>query len=297
MSICRLAALASACACGLVVAGVPPTIGGFNTTRGGAMSLAGGSDVMLLSSSIQIAFPSCTVTGTSTLTDSYLAGVDVLFLASGKKHAGASNMITALSAAERGALLNYVASGKGVIVAIDNSDFQAANQSILSAFALTSSGKLGASEPMSMGDTAESAITNGRFGTVTSVPTYWPGVIDNASSDRVVGRFNSGATGLAVIPRGAISAGSGPVVIVTDMSMLTNTYLANNAMTLMLNTIVDMAGYCTSDFDLDGFVNALDYDAFASAFENGDFEADVNLDGFVNGLDYDTFASAFEVGC
>ena len=297
MSIRRLIALASACACGVVVAGVPPVVGGFNTTRGGAMSLAGGSDVMLLSSSVQIAFAGATVTGTGTLTDSYLAGVDVVFLASGKKHTGASNAITPLSAAERASLLNFVKSGKGAIIAIDNSDFEAANESILDAFGLDASGKLGASEALALGDTAESSVVNGRFGAIASLPTFWPGVLDNASSDRVVGRFTSGATGRVVIPRDAISAGSGPVVIITDMTTLTNTYFAGDAMTMVLNSIVDMAGYCTSDFNLDGYVNGNDFDAFATAFENGSFEADVNLDGYVNGNDYDTFASAFEVGC
>ena len=81
------------------------------------------------------------------------------------------------------------------------------------------------------------------------------------------------------------------------MTTLTNTYFAGDAMTMVLNSIVDMAGYCTSDFNLDGYVNGNDFDAFATAFENGSFEADVNLDGYVNGNDYDTFASAFEVGC
>ncbi|MFO0834224.1 MAG: GC-type dockerin domain-anchored protein [Phycisphaerales bacterium] len=57
-------------------------------------------------------------------------------------------------------------------------------------------------------------------------------------------------------------------------------------------------GYvCSADFNLDGFVNGDDYDAFASLFESGDIGADVNHDGFVNGDDYDAFASSFEAGC
>ncbi|MBL8761050.1 MAG: hypothetical protein JNL50_07070, partial [Phycisphaerae bacterium] len=249
------------------------------------------------SSSIQIAFPGATATGTSTLTDSYLSGVDVLFLTSGKKHTGASNAITALTASERAAVLSFVQSGKGVIVAIDNSDFEAANESILDAFGLDSSAKLGASELMSMGDTAETTIVNGRFGAIASLPTFWPGVIDNAASDTVAGRFTNGSPGLTVLPRGALGAGSGPVVILTDMSTLTNTYLAGEAMALVLNAVVDIAGYCISDFNLDGFVNGDDYDMFASAFDVASFEADINRDGFVNGDDYDTFASAFDAGC
>lgn len=54
---------------------------------------------------------------------------------------------------------------------------------------------------------------------------------------------------------------------------------------------------CAADINADGFVNALDYDMYASWFEVGSSLADFNGDGFVNGLDYDEFASRFEVGC
>jgi len=51
-----------------------------------------------------------------------------------------------------------------------------------------------------------------------------------------------------------------------------------------------------ADYNNDGFINALDYDLFASFFEAGSPEADYNGDCFVNALDYDLFASAFEQG-
>ncbi len=54
---------------------------------------------------------------------------------------------------------------------------------------------------------------------------------------------------------------------------------------------------CPADVNGDGFVNALDYDEFAGAFEEGSPDADFNGDGFVNALDYDEFAGAFEGGC
>jgi len=54
---------------------------------------------------------------------------------------------------------------------------------------------------------------------------------------------------------------------------------------------------CPADIDNNGFVNALDYDSFASAFELGDACADFDGNGFVNALDYDSFASSFEAGC
>lgn len=54
---------------------------------------------------------------------------------------------------------------------------------------------------------------------------------------------------------------------------------------------------CPGDFNLDGYVNGNDYDAFAGLFEVGDHGADFNHDGYVNGNDFDAFAEHFEAGC
>jgi hypothetical protein len=52
-----------------------------------------------------------------------------------------------------------------------------------------------------------------------------------------------------------------------------------------------------ADFNHDGFVDGIDYDAFNNAFEAGDPAADFNGDGFVDGIDYDEFNNHFEAGC
>ncbi|MCC6228599.1 MAG: hypothetical protein IT432_05160 [Phycisphaerales bacterium] len=62
-------------------------------------------------------------------------------------------------------------------------------------------------------------------------------------------------------------------------------------------TVTFLTLRCPADVDNNGFVNALDYDAFASAFEAGDTCADFDGNGFTNALDYDAFASSFESGC
>ena len=54
---------------------------------------------------------------------------------------------------------------------------------------------------------------------------------------------------------------------------------------------------CPADFNGDGFVNGLDFDAYVGAFESGQASADFNGDGFVNGIDYDEYVGAFEAGC
>lgn len=51
------------------------------------------------------------------------------------------------------------------------------------------------------------------------------------------------------------------------------------------------------DFNCDGYLNANDYDDFASAFDVADPLADVNCDGFVNGNDYDEFVEGWSLGC
>ena len=54
---------------------------------------------------------------------------------------------------------------------------------------------------------------------------------------------------------------------------------------------------CPADFDGDGFVTGLDFDAFVGVFEAGDDSADFDGDGFVTGLDFDAYVQAFEEGC
>jgi len=54
---------------------------------------------------------------------------------------------------------------------------------------------------------------------------------------------------------------------------------------------------CFSDFDLNGFVNGDDFDAFVAAFDVGDCTADLDNNGFVNGDDFDAYTDAFAAGC
>ena len=58
-----------------------------------------------------------------------------------------------------------------------------------------------------------------------------------------------------------------------------------------------MSGVCPADYNGDGFVDPLDYNAFINDFEAGDMAADFNGDGFLDPLDYNGFINAFEAGC
>jgi|GEM_PF-4653830 len=54
---------------------------------------------------------------------------------------------------------------------------------------------------------------------------------------------------------------------------------------------------CIGDYNIDGFVEFTDFDAFVQDFEAGRTTADVNRDQFLDFIDFDTFVGAFESGC
>jgi|GEM_PF-6797191 len=51
-----------------------------------------------------------------------------------------------------------------------------------------------------------------------------------------------------------------------------------------------------ADFNLDGFIDFTDFDAFVEAFEAGDKASDMNADGFLDFTDFDGFVWVFEAG-
>lgn len=54
---------------------------------------------------------------------------------------------------------------------------------------------------------------------------------------------------------------------------------------------------CTSDFNLDGFSDAIDYDLFIAAWLASDPGSDINDDGFADAVDYDLFVASWLAGC
>lgn len=57
------------------------------------------------------------------------------------------------------------------------------------------------------------------------------------------------------------------------------------------------AQICFADFDLNGFLNGIDFGEFVRAFEAGEARADFDDSGFINGIDFDLFVQEFEAGC
>jgi hypothetical protein len=55
--------------------------------------------------------------------------------------------------------------------------------------------------------------------------------------------------------------------------------------------------FCPADFEADGDVDPVDYNAFDDLWGQGSLEADVNGDGAVDGADYDAYEAAYLAGC
>jgi hypothetical protein len=193
-------------------------IGGFDASRGGIVSLEFGTDLTMLRSLLAADFPGSTLSATPTLTSAYLSTVRALYICSAT---GDHSATTALSAAEQTALNNYVLAGGGVVINTDNDTFDGAapavNNSFLTPFGLHTTGTLNGVQATTVTNTT-SPVTNGPFGHVGSYPTSFPGWFDNlgANATQLAILNANGQPSLAVIPRGALGAGSGAVVFVSD---------------------------------------------------------------------------------
>jgi len=54
---------------------------------------------------------------------------------------------------------------------------------------------------------------------------------------------------------------------------------------------------CVADFNMNSWVNGIDFDEFVYAFELGSYAADINGNSFVNGEDFDVYVQHFVDGC
>jgi PEP-CTERM motif len=134
-----IAALFATLAAGSTYAG-GPVVAGFDSTRGGFESLQEDTG---LANDISTAFPGTTFAFSSTLTPSFLSGVNVTILGVATTDFSA---ITPLSSSEQSALYNFVLGGGTALIFADNSTFDAnaptANASLVSPFGVTMTGTL-----------------------------------------------------------------------------------------------------------------------------------------------------------
>ena len=216
-------------------------VGGFDNSRGGILSFQTGVFFDDARASLSTNFPGASLNSFPTLTPAALAGVDVLILVSAN---GSQTTIVPLSAAEQSTLLAFVQGGGCAILLPDNSsigDHGPANESLIDPFGLDIAGTgFNGLVIATVADPSASSITSGPFGVVSSFTQYFPGGLTNLGPFAISLGTNLLGTALAVIEKGAISPGSGRVVIYSDVgtfgdSDAGNVFAANEL--LFLNTI------------------------------------------------------------
>ena len=149
-----------------------------------------------------------TPTGIDTATSANLKGVDVFFVG--------YVPTDSYTDAEKTALLDYVKAGGAMIATSDDPDYD-----LSSIFGVTNASSPGGEETGTITDTA-SPLADGPFGTVSSFTEY-----DSVSHYSDLGPAhevgaNPEGPALAVIPPGALSATSGPVVLVSDVDVFSD---------------------------------------------------------------------------
>ncbi len=225
-------------------------VGGFDAGRAAGYGLTDGASVTTFRSDFGSLLPNARLTATTQLTDAFLSGVDVALLSS----AGSSAVVTPLSQAEQDALLRFVRNGGGAVILVDNDSSSpqasAANNSFLAPFGMHVTGTHPTfTSTVTVANPAASPVTNGPFGVVSAVTLVFPGWIDVLGPATSLGTLDfNGLPSLAVIPAGALGAGSGPVVIVTDTD-LENIYWTPAYRSLIFNAIAFVTAPVLADFE------------------------------------------------
>lgn len=227
-------------------------VAGWDTARAGDGAFETGDFFDTARALISTNFPGATLTSVNALSDTALANVDLLVLPTGVAN---GNPITPLTQAEQDALFDFVSAGGAALIMPDNDSFGtgggstipdpatiAANASLIDPFGMAVTGTL--PQFASAVITAPThPVMDGPAGIVTSVSQVFPGMITNPGpfANTLAEQPGFGVT-MAEIPEDAISAGSGPVLVISDF-----------------NTIVDagLDGAIDLDDNATMFVNAI----------------------------------------
>jgi hypothetical protein len=193
---------------------------GFDYARGGEKSLAQGSYLGGFRASIAGSYPDVEFAGFGTLSSAALSGVDVVVLSALRNN---DFPISPLTPEEQAALRGFVERGGCAMLFAENSEnASSSNPGLLNPFGVTIAGILQSYQTATVIDPSASLVTSGPFGTITSFGQNYPGGITTAGPNGVVLATNALGAALVVIPRGALGAGSGPVVIFSDATMLSS---------------------------------------------------------------------------
>lgn len=215
-------------------------IGALASPRQGELALVGGGALgTSVANYITTRYPDATIVGTQELTPAFVATVDILILNS----ASGLGIGTLLSSDEQTAVLNFVKSGGGAIIAADGNpdwagDSFGAPFGVTTGQATTSTGRF---------VELDHPVARGPFGTITQFtidPLGDPDAfVSTGAYATVIARAGIDGTGppiIASIPENRIGPGSGRVVFYSDAVIPGWSALTDDG--LLLNSIEYVMG-------------------------------------------------------
>jgi len=228
------AALGAAALAPAAVAG-PRVIGGWNAARGGDMSVITGGCTTSFRAELTALFPAAELRGTSTLTNSFLAGVDVLIISVFNDCGGSA--VTPLTIPEQAALINFVQNGGTAVLLCETNtgDFVSTNASYLDPFGVSAAGS-GLTGVVSIVVPGGDPISNGPAALLPSFTIFagtdFPVLGSNAAE---LGLGPAAAPGLVWVPPNRLAPGSGAVVMLGDSTSIQNGFVDASFVDVILN--------------------------------------------------------------
>lgn len=208
-------------------------IGSFNVSRGGIESLKASDVTGLRSAIVKMFHPQLRYAGK--LSPKFMKRISVVILGVAKT---ISTGIRPLSKAEQTALFSFAKAGGTVIVFADNSDFQQADNSMLSPFGVAAAGKLNGYQTATWVDSSQNPLANGPAGNAQQLDTDYPGWLSTLGSALDLADFpGSGQSAAAYLPSGTLGSSSGPVVFFSDSSLMLDGVRTANDQIAILNAL------------------------------------------------------------
>lgn len=227
----------------------PLVVGGFDYYRGYQYSFTVGDFLQSVRDSIESSYPNVSYQSFTTVTPEGLEGVDVLMLAGAK-----SNTVRTypLSEDEQAALLDYVKAGGCAILFPDNSsDYHNSpetNNSLIAPFGMEIEGTIYGKVIAYFTDPGGHPLTQGQYGPIYTMSQNYPGGLTNIGPYATTLATNPLGDALAVIEAGAISPGSGRVIVYTDINTYSDSAGFFQENKELLETTIE---YCAEDIDIE----------------------------------------------
>jgi hypothetical protein len=222
-----------------------PVVGSWTLARGGASSIQFSPALGAFRNLIQQVSPGTTLTSSDTLTPAFLGTVDALIIGAAFD---TDVVVSPLSVAEQGALLDFVNAGGDVAIVVENAwvgpgldGGDVSFESFLDPFGVDVAGRSDAT--LATVTNLSHPATNGPYGAISQFATSFSGWFDNLGpfAQALATDDQSGLPVLAVIEAGAISPTSGRVWLLADghqavdPSIFNATPLLQNGLAYILN--------------------------------------------------------------